>query len=109
MSRCPSTLHWEAKVSIGNPNILENIRNLAGAGPDLSSFAAEDAVETLLENWKAALRDGMDLRALVSDLEGVIGHLSIFRDRIIEAYPSAQPEPQPDYAAQRNLAEQEEG
>lgn len=96
-------------MNLGNPCILENIRSLAGTGPDLSSFAAEDAVETLLENWKAALRDGIDLRALVSDLDGVISHLSTFRDRIIELYPSARPEPQPDFAAQRAMAEQEEG
>lgn len=72
--------------------LVETIRKLAGTGPDLSSFAAEDAVETLLENWKEALRDGMDLRALVADVDGVISHLRSFRDRVIERYPSARPE-----------------
>lgn len=95
-------------MTVGNPLILENIRNLAGAGPDLPSFAAEDAVETLLENWKAALRDGIDLRALVADLDGVIAHLSTFRSRIIERYPTARPEPQAEEAGRRVLTEQEE-
>ncbi|HSK40388.1 MAG TPA: hypothetical protein VK943_11535 [Arenibaculum sp.] len=79
-------------MTADNKLLVETIRKLAGTGPDLSSFAAEDAVETLLENWKEALRDGMDLRALVADVDGVISHLRAFRDRVIERYPSARPE-----------------
>jgi tRNA-dihydrouridine synthase len=82
-------------VRVGNPGIIETIRRLAETGPDLPSFAAEDAVETLIENWKAALRDDGDLRALIADLDGVVDHLRSFREKILDLYPAARPDPGP--------------
>lgn len=75
-----------------NPGIIETIRRLAETGPDLPSFAAEDAVETLIENWKAALRDDGDLRALITDLDGVVDHLRSFREKLLDLYPAARPD-----------------
>jgi tRNA-dihydrouridine synthase len=79
-------------VTVGNPGIIDTIRRLAETGPDLPSFAAEDAVETLIENWKAALRDDGDLRALITDLDGVVDHLRSFREKILDIYPAARPD-----------------
>jgi hypothetical protein len=75
--------------------IVDQVRKLAVTGTDLSSFAAEDAVETLLENWKEALRAEEDLDVLVTDVEGVIAHLQDFRRRVLTVYPEAQPRPEP--------------
>jgi len=68
-------------------DIVDSVRRLAITGPDLSSFAAEDAVETLLENWKAAIHAGVDLRVLVEDVDGVIEHLRNFRERVLLLFP----------------------
>jgi hypothetical protein len=73
---------------VAAPNeIVDSVRRLAFTGPDLSSFAAEDAVETLLENWKAAIHDGVDLRMLLDDVDGVIEHLKGFRERVLLLFP----------------------
>jgi hypothetical protein len=71
--------------------ICNMLRNLAKPSSDLSSYATEDAVETLLENWKAAMQDGVALQGLVADVDGVIEHLKDFRDGIVAIYPEAQP------------------
>lgn len=86
-------------MTVGNPGIIDTIRRLAETGPDLPSFAAEDAVETLIENWKAALRDDGDLRALITDLDGVVDHLRSFREKILDIYPAARP----DQAAESDI------
>lgn len=79
------------------PNrIVESVRRLAFTGGDLSSFAAEDAVETLLENWKAAIHEGVDLRVLVEDVDGVIGHLKAFRERVLLLFPELTLPPRGD-------------
>jgi len=67
------------------------LKKLSKAGIDLSSYAAEDAIETLLESWKAALGDGVGLQGLVSDIDGVIEHLQDFRNQIVTIYPEALP------------------
>jgi hypothetical protein len=75
-----------------DPEIICNmLRNLAKPTADLSSYATEDAVETLLENWKAAMRDGVGLQGLVADVDGVIEHLKDFRNSIVAIYPEAHP------------------
>ncbi|WP_207477728.1 hypothetical protein [Arenibaculum pallidiluteum] len=73
---------------MASPNqIVDYVRRLAITGQDLSSFAAEDAVETLLESWKAAIHDGLDLRVLLDDVNGVIEHLQVFRERVLLLFP----------------------
>jgi hypothetical protein len=71
--------------------ICKMLRKLAKPSADLSSYATEDAVETLLENWKAAMQDGVGLQGLVADVDGVIEHLKDFRDSIVAIYPEAHP------------------
>jgi len=71
--------------------ICDMLRMLAKPSADLSSYATEDAVETLLENWKAAMSDGVALQGLVADVDGVIEHLKDFRDGIVAIYPEAHP------------------
>jgi hypothetical protein len=71
--------------------ICNMLRKLAKPSADLSSYATEDAVETLLENWKAAMRDGVALQGLVADVDGVIEHLKDFRNGIVAIYPEAKP------------------
>ena len=76
-----------------DPDIICNmLRKLAKPSADLSSYATEDAVETLLENWKAAMRDGVALQGLVADVDGVIEHLKDFRNGIVAIYPEAKPQ-----------------
>ena len=72
--------------------ICKMLRKLAKPRADLSSYATEDAVETLLENWKAAMQDGVGLQGLVADVDGVIEHLKDFRNGIVAIYPEAQPQ-----------------
>jgi hypothetical protein len=73
-----------------DPEVICNmLRKLAKPSADLSSYATEDAVETLLENWKAAMRDGVALQGLVAD---VIEHLKDFRNGIVAIYPEAKPQ-----------------
>ncbi len=71
--------------------ICDMLRMLAKPSADLSSYATEDTVETLLENWKAAMSDGVALQGLVADVDGVIEHLKDFRDGIVAIYPEATP------------------
>jgi hypothetical protein len=71
--------------------ICDMLRMLAKPSADLSSYATEDAVETLLENWKAAMSDGVALQGLVADVDGVIEHLKDFRNGIVAIYPEAKP------------------
>jgi hypothetical protein len=78
-------------VSTDGDIVFAMLRNLAKPGTDLSSYAAEDAAETLLENWKAALGDGVGLQGLVADIDGVIEHLSDFRNGVVSIYPEARP------------------
>ncbi len=67
--------------------IVDSLRRLANPGPDLSSYAAEDAVETLIESWKEAIHAGVDLRVLLEDVDGVIEHLKAFHERVLLLFP----------------------
>jgi hypothetical protein len=82
---------WRLPVSADAIIIFGMLRKLAKPGTDLASFASEDAIETLLENWKAALGEGVGLQGLVTDIDGVIEHMQDFRNQIVTIYPEAQP------------------
>ena len=77
-----------------NPEIIcDMLRKLAKPSADLSSYATEDAVETLLENWKAAMRDGVGLQGLVTDIDGVNKPANVVGSEMLRLNTAIAPTP----------------
>jgi hypothetical protein len=62
--------------------IVGVLRAMNAACADLASFARQDAVETIINNWQDALHTGHDLAALIIDIDDTIAELAPYRANV---------------------------
>lgn len=60
--------------------------------PELTGYAAEDALKTLEENWRVALKEGSSFSIVVQDLEATIKTLQEIKVAAQSFLQSEQPQ-----------------
>jgi hypothetical protein len=53
---------------------------------DLAGYARQKAMEVVLDNWQAALRDGEALSELVKDLDDLVADVRTFKTAVEERF-----------------------
>lgn len=60
---------------------------------ELVEYARQQAVEQLLINWRAAVRDGAPIETIAHDLDDTIAELLAFREKIASQVPETKLDP----------------
>lgn len=61
-------------VNDGSDTTCNNGESMSAV--ELAHYARQDAMNTLIENWSAALHDGVSLRRLIGDIDDVVADLN---------------------------------